>query len=187
MGWSWAGLGQKEGGQGPDLLPCLTSSLPVQPEDRDGAGPAGPEQGEAEVRPHGDDVRGAACGREPNQPPAFCVCLSQVALRQPPGSGPTEEAKSGLLWRGCPSLQPHMLPSDPSPEPTFYPQAPLTDLLSEQKAKVVRLQAELETSEQVQRDFVRLSQALQVWQVPSHQAARIPGDLSWGVQGQSPS
>ncbi|KAF6271702.1 rabaptin, RAB GTPase binding effector protein 2 [Rhinolophus ferrumequinum] len=40
--------------------------------------------------------------------------------------------------------------------------AQLTDLLSEQKAKVVRLQAELETSEQVQRDFVRLSQALQV-------------------------
>lgn len=40
--------------------------------------------------------------------------------------------------------------------------AQLTDLLSEQKAKVLRLQAELETSEQVQRDFVRLSQALQV-------------------------
>lgn len=40
--------------------------------------------------------------------------------------------------------------------------APLTDLLSEQRAKVLRLQAELETSEQVQRDFVRLSQALQV-------------------------
>ncbi|XP_005405218.1 PREDICTED: rab GTPase-binding effector protein 2 [Chinchilla lanigera] len=37
-----------------------------------------------------------------------------------------------------------------------------TDLLAEQKAKVLRLQAELETSEQVQRDFVRLSQALQV-------------------------
>ncbi|XP_060028982.1 rab GTPase-binding effector protein 2 isoform X1 [Erinaceus europaeus] len=34
--------------------------------------------------------------------------------------------------------------------------------LSEQRAKVLRLQAELETSEQVQRDFVRLSQALQV-------------------------
>uniref|UniRef100_K9ILE0 Rab GTPase-binding effector protein 2 n=1 Tax=Desmodus rotundus TaxID=9430 RepID=K9ILE0_DESRO len=40
--------------------------------------------------------------------------------------------------------------------------AQLTDLLSEQRAKVLRLQAELETSEQVQRDFVRLSQALQV-------------------------
>ncbi|XP_027627573.1 rab GTPase-binding effector protein 2 isoform X2 [Tupaia chinensis] len=38
----------------------------------------------------------------------------------------------------------------------------LTNLLSEQRAKVLRLQAELETSEQVQRDFVRLSQALQV-------------------------
>ncbi|PNJ33238.1 RABEP2 isoform 2 [Pongo abelii] len=38
----------------------------------------------------------------------------------------------------------------------------LPDLLSEQRAKVLRLQAELETSEQVQRDFVRLSQALQV-------------------------
>nr|XP_012614390.1 rab GTPase-binding effector protein 2 isoform X2 [Microcebus murinus] len=35
------------------------------------------------------------------------------------------------------------------------------DLL-EQRVKVMRLQAELETSEQVQRDFVRLSQALQV-------------------------
>ncbi|XP_016073401.1 PREDICTED: rab GTPase-binding effector protein 2 [Miniopterus natalensis] len=55
----------------------------------------------------------------------------QEALRQPPGSGPTEEAQ-------------------------------LADLLSEQRAKVLRLQAELETSEQVQRDFVRLSQALQV-------------------------
>ncbi len=41
-------------------------------------------------------------------------------------------------------------------------QAQLTSLLSEQRAKVFRLQAELETSEQVQRDFVRLSQALQV-------------------------
>ncbi|XP_027718626.1 rab GTPase-binding effector protein 2 isoform X2 [Vombatus ursinus] len=40
--------------------------------------------------------------------------------------------------------------------------AQLTNLLSEQRAKVSRLQAELETSEQVQRDFVRLSQALQV-------------------------
>ncbi|XP_020862546.1 rab GTPase-binding effector protein 2 isoform X2 [Phascolarctos cinereus] len=40
--------------------------------------------------------------------------------------------------------------------------AQLTNLLSEQRAKVLRLQAELETSEQVQRDFVRLSQALQV-------------------------
>ncbi|XP_056661505.1 rab GTPase-binding effector protein 2 isoform X2 [Monodelphis domestica] len=40
--------------------------------------------------------------------------------------------------------------------------AQLTSLLSEQRAKVFRLQAELETSEQVQRDFVRLSQALQV-------------------------
>ncbi|XP_023596779.1 rab GTPase-binding effector protein 2 [Trichechus manatus latirostris] len=41
-------------------------------------------------------------------------------------------------------------------------EVPLTDLFSEQRAKVLRLQAELETSEQVQRDFVRLSQALQV-------------------------
>ncbi|KAM5131654.1 LOW QUALITY PROTEIN: rab GTPase-binding effector protein 2 [Callospermophilus lateralis] len=41
-------------------------------------------------------------------------------------------------------------------------EAQLTDRLSEQRAKVLRLQAELETSEQVQRDFVRLSQALQV-------------------------
>uniref|UniRef100_A0A8C6DA50 Rab GTPase-binding effector protein 2 n=1 Tax=Moschus moschiferus TaxID=68415 RepID=A0A8C6DA50_MOSMO len=41
-------------------------------------------------------------------------------------------------------------------------EAQLTDLLSEQRAKTLRLQAELETSEQVQRDFVRLSQALQV-------------------------
>ncbi|XP_029075602.1 rab GTPase-binding effector protein 2 isoform X3 [Monodon monoceros] len=55
----------------------------------------------------------------------------QEVLRQPLGSGRTEEAQ-------------------------------LTDLLSEQRAKVLRLQAELETSEQVQRDFVRLSQALQV-------------------------
>ncbi|XP_067562372.1 rab GTPase-binding effector protein 2 isoform X4 [Pseudorca crassidens] len=55
----------------------------------------------------------------------------QEVLRQPLGSGRTEEAQ-------------------------------LTDLLSEQRAKMLRLQAELETSEQVQRDFVRLSQALQV-------------------------
>ncbi|XP_004615993.2 rab GTPase-binding effector protein 2 isoform X2 [Sorex araneus] len=40
--------------------------------------------------------------------------------------------------------------------------AQLADQLAEQRAKVLRLQAELETSEQVQRDFVRLSQALQV-------------------------
>ncbi|XP_036268806.1 rab GTPase-binding effector protein 2 isoform X3 [Pipistrellus kuhlii] len=47
----------------------------------------------------------------------------------------------------------------PGPGPTE--EAQLT-ALSEQRAKVLRLQAELETSEQVQRDFVRLSQALQV-------------------------
>ncbi|XP_054992229.1 rab GTPase-binding effector protein 2 isoform X1 [Sorex araneus] len=41
-------------------------------------------------------------------------------------------------------------------------EAQLADQLAEQRAKVLRLQAELETSEQVQRDFVRLSQALQV-------------------------
>lgn len=51
--------------------------------------------------------------------------------------------------------------------------AQLTDLLSEQKAKVVRLQAELETSEQVQRDFVRLSQALQVRLERVRQAASL--------------
>ncbi|XP_059976048.1 rab GTPase-binding effector protein 2 isoform X2 [Mesoplodon densirostris] len=62
----------------------------------------------------------------------------QEVLRQPPGLGRTEE-----LYVLC-------------------PQAQLTDLLSEQRAKMLRLQAELETSEQVQRDFVRLSQALQV-------------------------
>lgn len=49
-----------------------------------------------------------------------------------------------------------------APACVLSPQAQLTDLLSEQRAKVLRLQAELETSEQVQRDFVRLSQALQV-------------------------
>ncbi|XP_075422573.1 rab GTPase-binding effector protein 2 [Ascaphus truei] len=38
----------------------------------------------------------------------------------------------------------------------------LQDALSEEKSKVVRLQTELGTSEEVQRDFVRLSQALQV-------------------------
>lgn len=37
---------------------------------------------------------------------------------------------------------------------------------------MLRLQAELETSEQVQRDFVRLSQALQVWKVPSPPGCR---------------
>ncbi|XP_028620132.1 rab GTPase-binding effector protein 2 isoform X3 [Grammomys surdaster] len=48
--------------------------------------------------------------------------------------------------------------------------AQLTDLLSEQRAKALRLQAELETSEQVQRDFVRLSQALQgfPYLLPNH-------------------
>ncbi|XP_074854569.1 rab GTPase-binding effector protein 2 isoform X2 [Carettochelys insculpta] len=40
--------------------------------------------------------------------------------------------------------------------------ARLEAVLSEQRGKLQRLQAELDTSEQVQRDFVRLSQALQV-------------------------
>lgn len=57
------------------------------------------------------------------------------------------------------------------------PQAQLTDLLSEQRAKVLRLQAELETSEQVQRDFVRLSQALQVQCVPFPSGWHDPGGL----------
>lgn len=64
-------------------------------------------------------------------------------------------------------LRPHTLPCDARPQPCVLSlQAQLTDLLSEQRAKVLRLQAELETSEQVQRDFVRLSQALQVRCVP---------------------
>ncbi|XP_042638164.1 rab GTPase-binding effector protein 2 [Orycteropus afer afer] len=50
----------------------------------------------------------------------------------------------------------------PAPASGQTEEVPLTVLLSEQRAKVLRLQAELETSEQVQRDFVRLSQALQV-------------------------
>uniref|UniRef100_A0A8C0GKF9 Rab GTPase-binding effector protein 2 n=1 Tax=Chelonoidis abingdonii TaxID=106734 RepID=A0A8C0GKF9_CHEAB len=41
-------------------------------------------------------------------------------------------------------------------------QARLEAALSEQRGKLQRLQAELDTSEQVQRDFVRLSQTLQV-------------------------
>lgn len=55
--------------------------------------------------------------------------------------------------------------------------AQLPDLLSEQRAKVLRLQAELETSEQVQRDFVRLSQALQV--VPSNELEDFVEPNDW--------
>lgn len=85
----------------------------------------------------------------------------------------------------CP--QPHTLPCGARPQPcVLFPQAQLTDLLSEQRAKVLRLQAELETSEQVQRDFVRLSQALQVRRVPS---PRQPGSgwLSRGPTRTAPS
>lgn len=102
----------------------------------------------------------------------FCpLCLSQTglqeALRQSPGSGPTEGVSQGwveglsLQWAAHPPIWAKALAR------ALSPQAQLTDLLSEQRAKVLRLQAELETSEQVQRDFVRLSQALQVWYVPS--------------------
>lgn len=66
------------------------------------------------------------------------------------------------------------------------PQAQLTDLLSEQRAKMLRLQAELETSEQVQRDFVRLSQALQVWCVPSPPGWRDSRRLVLGLTRTSP-
>ncbi|XP_038618638.1 LOW QUALITY PROTEIN: rab GTPase-binding effector protein 2 [Tachyglossus aculeatus] len=58
---------------------------------------------------------------------------------------------------------------DKQPQPQQTPaqdwakeKAQLQSFLSEQRGKVQWLQVELETSEQVQRDFVRLSQALQV-------------------------
>lgn len=78
------------------------------------------------------------------------------------GSGPTEEVRLGLPLR----FATHLPIWRKAPGCILSLQAQLTDL-SEQRAKVLRLQAELETSEQVQRDFVRLSQALQVWHVPS--------------------
>ncbi|XP_055418716.1 rab GTPase-binding effector protein 2 isoform X2 [Bubalus kerabau] len=65
-------------------------------------------------------------------------------------------------------------------------EAQLTDLLSEQRAKMLRLQAELETSEQVQRDFVRLSQALQVPHVPSPPGWRDSRRLVLGLARTGP-
>uniref|UniRef100_A0A4W2BU00 Rab GTPase-binding effector protein 2 n=1 Tax=Bos indicus x Bos taurus TaxID=30522 RepID=A0A4W2BU00_BOBOX len=65
-------------------------------------------------------------------------------------------------------------------------EAQLTDLLSEQRAKMLRLQAELETSEQVQRDFVRLSQALQVLHVPSPPGWRDSRRLVLGLARTGP-
>lgn len=44
----------------------------------------------------------------------------------------------------------------------FLPQANLEQLVFEEKNKAQRLQTELDVSEQVQRDFVKLSQTLQV-------------------------
>lgn len=44
----------------------------------------------------------------------------------------------------------------------FPPQANLEQLVFEEKNKAQRLQTELDVSEQVQRDFVKLSQTLQV-------------------------
>nr|XP_020862548.1 rab GTPase-binding effector protein 2 isoform X4 [Phascolarctos cinereus] len=68
-----------------------------------------------------------------------------------------EQSKQAEQQLQAPSRQP------PPPAVSWTEEkAQLTNLLSEQRAKVLRLQAELETSEQVQRDFVRLSQALQV-------------------------
>ncbi|XP_074053464.1 rab GTPase-binding effector protein 2 isoform X2 [Macrotis lagotis] len=68
-----------------------------------------------------------------------------------------ERSKEELLQLQASQRQP-----PPPPVGWTEEKAQLTNLLSEQRAKVLRLQAELETSEQVQRDFVRLSQALQV-------------------------
>lgn len=45
---------------------------------------------------------------------------------------------------------------------SFLPQANLEQLVFEEKNKAQRLQTELDVSEQVQRDFVKLSQTLQV-------------------------
>lgn len=52
----------------------------------------------------------------------------------------------------------------------FPPQANLEQLVFEEKNKAQRLQTELDVSEQVQRDFVKLSQTLQVRD--SHQCVR---------------
>lgn len=89
------------------------------------------------------------------------------SLEAATGSGPTEEVRLRGGVEGLPlRLATHLPVWCKAPACILSLQAQLTDL-SEQRAKVLRLQAELETSEQVQRDFVRLSQALQVWHVPS--------------------
>lgn len=117
-------------------------------------------------------------------PSALCLpqARRQEASKQPPGSGPTEEVSQGWCRGNLPWPPSPAWPKAPA---SSCPQAQLTDLLSEQRAKVLRLQAELETSEQVQRDFVRLSQALQVWPAPPP-GCTTPGDVSWAQQGQSP-
>ncbi|XP_040114701.1 rab GTPase-binding effector protein 2 isoform X1 [Oryx dammah] len=83
----------------------------------------------------------------------------QEVLRPSQGTGRTEEVRIRGGTEGVTPSRHRM--QDPS-SVSCAPKAQLTDLLSEQRAKMLRLQAELETSEQVQRDFVRLSQALQV-------------------------
>uniref|UniRef100_A0A8C6D7N2 Rab GTPase-binding effector protein 2 n=1 Tax=Moschus moschiferus TaxID=68415 RepID=A0A8C6D7N2_MOSMO len=93
----------------------------------------------------------------------------QSKVRQDPGqarvTGEAGSADKTLTGPCCPLCLPQAKRQEvlrPSQGSGRTEEAQLTDLLSEQRAKTLRLQAELETSEQVQRDFVRLSQALQV-------------------------
>lgn len=121
---------------------------------------------------------------------AFLSPSDQEALHQPPGLSqrrPESGGIEGTPVRVIPWLWPSTLSlSQRGVRPQLHIlslQAQLTDLLSEQRAKALRLQAELETSEQVQRDFVRLSQALQVCPGLSYLVGLAMGNLSWVSQG----
>lgn len=89
-----------------------------------------------------------------------------------------------LLTGSCPAGLGPVAPGGSSPEAVL--QATVEQLMFEEKNKAQRLQTELDVSEQVQRDFVKLSQTLQVRRDPSGQAAAGAGFLSWVLLAAAP-
>ncbi|XP_043403882.1 rab GTPase-binding effector protein 2 isoform X4 [Chelonia mydas] len=99
--------------------------------------------------------------------------------------GQAEQRAQGLE-QDMQRLQGDLTQRDQQGQAWEHEKARLEAALSEQRGKLQRLQAELDTSEQVQRDFVRLSQTLQVPAGGCLGAGAVCNGCSWNGSARPP-
>ncbi|XP_044869246.1 rab GTPase-binding effector protein 2-like [Mauremys mutica] len=102
----------------------------------------------------------AQLGAQREESPSLCSVRSEMERLQQQ-LGQAEQRAQGLE-QDVQRLRGDLTQRDQQGQAWEQEKARLEAALSEQRGKLQRLQAELDTSEQVQRDFVRLSQTLQV-------------------------